>query len=90
MLDIEDGDGEGVALAQRANALERRILKAVQPIANGEDARAVCAAMMMASSAIARHVGMPPAMFAHLAETAAEVNQDILAGRSPEQRARPN
>jgi hypothetical protein len=83
-------DVEGERMAARANELEEAILRAVVPIAQGEDARVFCTAMMMAASAVGRHAGLPPHMFAYLADMAAKINQDILDGIDPETRIRPN
>ena len=93
MLNIDlaiENEAEAVALIEAANRLENRILAAIEPFLQGEDARAACAALLMAAGAVSRHVGMPGDMFSHMAQTAAMVNQDVIDGLGTEARLKAN
>lgn len=83
-------DAEGEAMAARADLMEAKILYAVQPIAQGEDARVFVTGMLMAASAIGRHAGLPPHMFEYLADMAVKINADMVDGLDPNARFRPN
>lgn len=83
-------EADAEAMAARADQLEESILRALVPLAQGEDGRVFVTGMLMAASAVSRHAGLPPHMFEYLADMACKINADMVDGLDPTARFRPN